>query len=364
MKTFELAKRKNPQWPQSRFGLALAHFRLRRFDKSARGAAELPRPRSRTTRSARASWSCCTRSARTRRAARSGASIVNEAQTELRASAADRARRAAHGRDRRRRRGLDRSEDGPKRLEQALDSVDELLEEDAAEPPDLGRDRLRAPRADGRDRSIRRGRRSTRRRLSGSAPARTGRASCSPTSTLREGRPAEALAEYHEARGRLPADPARGRADPRDAAEGPGPRVTTRKPGSSSTSSSRRLPRSPRCSCDRGRCRGLAPDAQAGGDHALPARLEGVQRPREPREGRRGGRDPRAGVTARALGALRAPSRFRARAWSSVQQPCRRPARSPCDGEAPFAHRAHSGSAHRFASSCSAGQVHGCDRYW
>jgi serine/threonine protein kinase/predicted Zn-dependent protease len=35
LKTFELAKRKDPKWPQSRFGLALAHFRLRQYDQSA-----------------------------------------------------------------------------------------------------------------------------------------------------------------------------------------------------------------------------------------------------------------------------------------------------------------------------------------
>jgi serine/threonine protein kinase/Flp pilus assembly protein TadD len=34
VRTFELAKRKKPEWPQSRFGLALAHYRLRRFDQS------------------------------------------------------------------------------------------------------------------------------------------------------------------------------------------------------------------------------------------------------------------------------------------------------------------------------------------
>jgi tetratricopeptide (TPR) repeat protein len=33
--TFELAKRTAPAWPQSRFGLALAHYRLRRFDSAA-----------------------------------------------------------------------------------------------------------------------------------------------------------------------------------------------------------------------------------------------------------------------------------------------------------------------------------------
>jgi serine/threonine protein kinase/predicted Zn-dependent protease len=32
--TLELAKKQEPAWPQSRFGLALAHFRLRRFDKA------------------------------------------------------------------------------------------------------------------------------------------------------------------------------------------------------------------------------------------------------------------------------------------------------------------------------------------
>ena len=70
--TFELAKKKNPTWPQSRFGLALANFRLRRFDKSAEVAA---RPSSTSipgTRSARRCWSPWTSCARTRRWRREG----------------------------------------------------------------------------------------------------------------------------------------------------------------------------------------------------------------------------------------------------------------------------------------------------
>ena len=227
LKTFELAKRKDPKWPQSRFGLALAHFRLRQYDKSAealRSFLDLD-----PDHAVGQGLLVMLHALRAHTAGGEKLSkYVNQAQTELRhlqeiapgeaLTAAIAAGVVA----------LEPTAEGPKRLEQALAKSRRAAQEDpGSEPPDLRRDRLRAPGADGRDHrsgageGVRgRGPQDPARHRRGARRARRSRAA-----GWEAGRGAPGV---QEARARLSADPARGRSPPRDAAEDSGRGVRRR----------------------------------------------------------------------------------------------------------------------------------------